>query len=60
MRWYVLNGDYVTSEFGTKHSPQRVNIRVGVDHEIEFLYSIKKEGTPASFRLKTARSTISR
>jgi hypothetical protein len=23
-------------------------------------YSIKKEGTPASFRLKTARSTISR
>ena len=26
----------------------------------QFLYSIKKEGTPASFRLKTARSTISR
>jgi hypothetical protein len=25
----------------------------------EFFYSIKKEGTPASFRLKTARSTIS-
>jgi hypothetical protein len=25
-----------------------------------FLYSIKKEGTPASFTLKTARSTISR
>jgi hypothetical protein len=24
-----------------------------------FFYSIKKEGTPASFRLKTARSTIS-
>jgi len=26
----------------------------------EFLYSIKKEGAPASFMLKTARSTISR
>jgi hypothetical protein len=25
-----------------------------------FFYSIKKEGTPASFRLKTAQSTISR
>src|SRR5437868_14810344 len=26
---------------------------------LEFFYSIKKEGTPASFRLKTARSMIS-
>jgi len=35
----------------------RVSIPAAID---EFLYSIKKEGTPASLRLKTARSTISR
>jgi hypothetical protein len=33
---------------------------MGPEADARFLYSIKKEGTPASFRLKTARSTISR
>jgi hypothetical protein len=33
---------------------------VGRSAEKQFFYSIKKEGPPASFRLKTARLTISR